>query len=1138
MSKLNASQTLQTATTTLTPAPSGILQRKCASCGNHTIAGGKCDDCENKKGVLQRKSSNNSEQSEVPPIVHEVLNSSGQPLNETTRAFFEPRFGHDFSRVRVHTDSKAAESARAVNALAYTVGQDIVFAPQQYQPRRSENLHLLAHELAHTVQQQGLQRFSDDLGFGRSSEYVRLEREAETAAGTVMRGETASVARPASGLRIQRVPWNTLLEGGKCPEGTPLDARNKDVNESAELRAAGIYRQGKSENIIVFSNLETKDDHQGKLEELKVKDEMLQALQGEFHRGPGIIPHPSQEVELAVPPRPLAEPEEAVDAPPPTKKPKVPLKPKDPKQEEEKKRRVLDPRQVAKLMYRRPDILDVTARRVFDITTGKEAPRKTSKITSYVNDLNGIRNLMNNPGDPWQAGTDADFPTITAEQLIFRFRGVKSPDIICFGPTDLATNQGVIAYDAIKLGGETIQALGEPYEVSINGEMVTIYSYPAPSFTDLLNSGPNNKAVAESIPGVILKKLNRKNKGTDTIDAEIETAGNTKSEHKSTVPIETEGDHVPVIYTVNKKTRQLTLQGKKVNIPIKYHKLSTGAITKLNHSEETGLSGEGYIKPSIPLLKGLDIHFAFAQDSLVVRLPKKKPHIPIPGFTVKEFDLALELLPEFKPSGTIGFTIGTGKRALMSGVLEISADAEGLLATGDVFAHIPGLDEAKGHVTYSKSKGWSGSFIVTASNIKFVQNASVTVTLNNDGLNLHGGMDVVLPGEQRASLRIKKMSDTSWVYTGKGEFKVPKLKPVVISFVYDGRNVTGTAKTGFTFKGLEGDIHLAYENGDITGTAHLEILKSKGRLKGYLDVTLNKNRNFSGEGKVIYEIKPGLIASAGIILKEDEQVTVVGSLKFPDYKLFDQFPKPATPFRIFGFGPKDIPVPFLSIGPLGLQARIGAGLFVSYGIGPGMIVDGFVKAEVNPLEEDPDPKFELGGKLKIPAFFRVTGYISGGLVLDLLIAEAGGKIIVSATAGLEGEAGAKFLARYADGELKLETDLYAVLELVLRFCVDAYVWASAGVWRFKVTTGKSWNLLGYEYRPGLKLGIEGLKKPITYSSKTGLSLPSFEDINWVKPSLDAGNALKSGVEAAGNPPEVEGKPKPNPCPGPIMTDED
>ena len=90
---------------------------------------------------------------EAPPIVHETLRSPGQPLDSATRDFMEPRFGHDFGGVRVHTDAKAAESARSVNALAYTVERDIVFGAYQYQPGTRDGQHLLVHELAHVVQQ-------------------------------------------------------------------------------------------------------------------------------------------------------------------------------------------------------------------------------------------------------------------------------------------------------------------------------------------------------------------------------------------------------------------------------------------------------------------------------------------------------------------------------------------------------------------------------------------------------------------------------------------------------------------------------------------------------------------------------------------------------------------------------------------------------------------------------------------------------------------------------------------------------------------------------------------------------------------------------------------------------------------------
>jgi hypothetical protein len=90
------------------------------------------------------------------------LRGGGEPLPASQRAFFEPRFGYDFSQVRVHTGAHAAESARAVKAMAYTVGQDLVFNQGQYAPESQDGKRLLAHELTHVVQQKnerGLQRF-------------------------------------------------------------------------------------------------------------------------------------------------------------------------------------------------------------------------------------------------------------------------------------------------------------------------------------------------------------------------------------------------------------------------------------------------------------------------------------------------------------------------------------------------------------------------------------------------------------------------------------------------------------------------------------------------------------------------------------------------------------------------------------------------------------------------------------------------------------------------------------------------------------------------------------------------------------------------------------------------------------------
>ena len=171
------------------------LQRQCA-CGNHAAAG-ECDGC--KRVALQRKPlligpaddaleqeadrvaaavtgdsaarvSNRESPSvtrasaaiagsdvgrDAPQIVHEVLRAPGQALDADTRAFFEPRFGHDFSAVRVHADAQAAESAHAVQALAYTAGHHVVFGAGRFAPASAPGRQLLGHELTHVVQQSG-----------------------------------------------------------------------------------------------------------------------------------------------------------------------------------------------------------------------------------------------------------------------------------------------------------------------------------------------------------------------------------------------------------------------------------------------------------------------------------------------------------------------------------------------------------------------------------------------------------------------------------------------------------------------------------------------------------------------------------------------------------------------------------------------------------------------------------------------------------------------------------------------------------------------------------------------------------------------------------------------------------------------
>src|SRR5215831_6525347 len=126
----------------LHPGDAGKVQRKCDACAIGD-EGKKLQGMAAGGGAVAQKA--------APAIVHEVLRSPGEPLDAGTRAFMEPRFGRDFGGVRVHADERAAQSAKAVGAIAYTVGRDIVFSARRHAPATASGQRLMAHELAHVI---------------------------------------------------------------------------------------------------------------------------------------------------------------------------------------------------------------------------------------------------------------------------------------------------------------------------------------------------------------------------------------------------------------------------------------------------------------------------------------------------------------------------------------------------------------------------------------------------------------------------------------------------------------------------------------------------------------------------------------------------------------------------------------------------------------------------------------------------------------------------------------------------------------------------------------------------------------------------------------------------------------------------
>jgi Domain of unknown function (DUF4157) len=208
--------TLQTTTADLTPTRRGLavtptaLFRKCA-CGGLT-----CGSCQGKEqgvrgegpGLLRRAAIAGPRSSDdafavAPPIVEDILSEPGRPLDGPVRSEFGPRFGRDLGAVRVHDGVKAAQSAAALDAAAYTVGEHVVFGAGRYAPETGPGRSLLAHELAHVVMH------GDGIGGVGNPRTIAPadstdERDAERVAEQVVRGIPAASTRRAEGAVLRR----------------------------------------------------------------------------------------------------------------------------------------------------------------------------------------------------------------------------------------------------------------------------------------------------------------------------------------------------------------------------------------------------------------------------------------------------------------------------------------------------------------------------------------------------------------------------------------------------------------------------------------------------------------------------------------------------------------------------------------------------------------------------------------------------------------------------------------------------------------------------------------------------------------------------------------------------------------------
>ncbi|MFD9050302.1 eCIS core domain-containing protein [Streptomyces zaomyceticus] len=1032
------------------------------------------------------------------------LQGGGAPLEPGVRDQLSTSYGHDFSPVRVHVGPEADRATGELGALAYTVGNDVVFSHGAYDPLSRRGRSLIAHELAHVAQHGGAPGAP---GFLRTDPSVappaadaRLEDQAHTAAAFHGRGEPLPAGwswERASGPFLGRadMSWTQLED----PYTVTYAGKQRTITE--EQRSPGDPEDMVRVNMGAFVLPKTKGPWKDTYDAI-AKEKGLQAVVNMSGS------HPSSGLW-------------------------------------EKRAPTTELRRLWLLRMQWPS----DQATVWWQEAGGDAPVKGAEFNPRVDSVqsqidhivelqlggtNVPDNLAPHDGpDNMNSGSTIghevqEAATSVSKQLHALGRKRPRQVILWFGsaeessaytkpvqplPPPFTTRKAMTALQVhftaeadLKEGrrpsAEDRRNAADAWAAYKDYPLVSgPSSYrlrvpekpPADGRDEIQNSPvPENRAARELIAGVMLENLNRPSSGksTHTVTAWIDDATDHAVRKGSRLPI-TIPDPKERQLTLDVKdpftTGRLSLRGGKQEVHFLYPYLSRGRLTLA--TTEEGLAGRGTLTPSVPLLSRVPITVDWDRSGLrgAVQAPAEK--LSLPPFKVTESALTLSLAPTFQAGGHVAFVLGS----VVDGRIEAGADAHGLFAKGRIVGRIPGLDEATGDLAYRPATGLTGFFVARASRTSgLVRGGEVRLDVNGDVWRVGGWIQAVLPGESPAKLTVRRSGDRI-LYGGEATLKVPGLRPVDIALTYDGERVTGSARTTFALLGAEGAIALRYRDGNFSGDGSVEL--KRGRFAGRLDAHLDEDGRISGRGTGSLTIRPGLVGTVGVEYGRDRKLRVSGELRFPPYRFLE--PRGAR-YELFRHSLPDIPIfaiP-LGIGAVGLVARIGGGLAVHYRFGPGELRDMVIRGAFNPLEEEMNAELAAEARLAIPAEAGLEMFVRAGIGASVAIASATGGITLTGGVLLRGGLDASARLAYAKGVLTFDTLARISVQPVLTLRIEADIVIEAavgGTWRFP------YQLASYSYATGLEFGMIA---PFHYQSDQPLRLPEARDIQWIVPQID------------------------------------
>jgi hypothetical protein len=1048
----------------------------------------------------------------APPIA-----DAGRALDASTRTAMESGFGRDFSHIRVHNDARAHDSARALDAHAYAAGDHIVFGEGRYQPHTSGGRALIAHELAHSVQQSGVQMKAN--GPLPASADAELERQADRAALDLTAGRSAPtlsrIGRPAVFRAVGDPPAapgaRTPAPAGSAPDITGDPAVQEEapkVEEEAPKgpgatfiavavpvlklplpKGAGAWVEQAYKAAAKGGSLIANPRFTGSTVP------MLKEKSGESYKDLWLNNYGFTSLKE------MAKAFEAAAAGDPAVKAKT---------EQDDVKKILKGFETNNLTNAGCDIDHIVEKQLGG-----------ASITSNLQLLLAQKNRP--------AGTKT-YENVAALAVSFRKSRTKLTEMrIRFDDAKVAPDSPDGSFEIETLLREKPSKIKGSDDVAAKAEgvPVALLAGGKQQVTRVRASGstPVEDSARRIIPGLKLTNYTRasatgRNKSQDTVEAEIASkplipSGKNiiLSAMPATAPTvdDAAAGAAAADRAAASEYRQLKLdQTVNKNIAFIFPYLSPGHMTSLAF-DESGLRAEAEITPSVKFLGKFKVQISPDTVKLVKDIDTAAMNSSafvsrvssVFRFTTGSISVDLA---QFKPEGTLAFTVGPARNPVIEGEVKAGEEGGAFVATGTLkpARKIPAVKDASGTVQYNSQTGWSGTLTAKSQEgtiPKSTVEAEFGFAEAGDRIRAHG------KGGLTTTVRNKTFGLTLYWDGGNvaysGRFRWEKPFPIVESAEVDGyyngeeMRIEGKDIT-FNFRDTwKGKLSLHYVKREgaaahFYGEGSVDVETKNKKASGNINVKVDETGELTGSGTVAYQLTDKIKPSLSVILNKGNHLTIVAGVSVGTIDLFEAWPKPPNDKKtLITFGPVfKIPTPVPSV-----DARISVFASVGYSFyfGPGQLKNTVFFGSFDPLEEDPNISLTFTSTFAMSAGFNVVGEFGAKLGV-----EAGwgavavdGDLTITPTIGPRLGLIFPVSASYKEGdfEFKANPKIEAELHASLGISLGATISAAWGLW------SHHWGypIASIERTLGPKLVISFGE--LGYSTKTGPAWPDFSMIS-------------------------------------------